>query len=53
MMVTKLLYLSNPQVEDLTENLRHAALVSASAAELAASFIGADDPTPEVSSPSQ
>ena len=34
MMVTKLLYLSNPQVEDLTENLRHAALVSASAAEL-------------------
>ena len=34
MMVNKLLYSYNPQVEDLTENLRHAALVSASAAEL-------------------
>ena len=34
MIVTKLLYFSNHQVEDLTENLRHAALVSASAAEL-------------------
>ena len=35
-MLTKLLYpyFYNPQVEDLTENLRHAALVSASAAEL-------------------
>ena len=34
MKATKLLCFCNPQVEDLTENLRHAALVSASAAEL-------------------
>ena len=33
-LMLKVLYFSNPQVEDLTENLRHAALVSASAAEL-------------------